>query len=130
MSFNDPIAELLTRMRNAMQAEHRYADVSISKMKINILKILKDKGYIENFLVNDKYKKVRIFFKYTANRKPVIHQLQRISTPGLRRYVEYRKIPHIKNGFGMALLSTSKGIMDDATAREHKVGGELLCYVW
>jgi len=130
MAFNDPIAELLTKIRNATTAKHRYLDIDLSKMRVNIVKILKEKGFVENFLVDEKKKKGRIFFKYNSNRRSIIHGLKRVSTPGLRRYVEYKKIPFIQNGFGIVILSTSKGVIDDTKAREQKIGGELLCYVW
>ena len=129
MTFNDPIAELLTRIRNAQTAQHRYVDIMASNMRVSIVKILKERGFIENYLVNDKQKKMRIFLKY-VNRNPVINGLKRISSPGLRKYVSVYKIPKVLDGIGIAILSTSKGIMADATAREQKVGGELLCTIW
>jgi len=130
MAFNDPIAELLTKIRNAARAKHRYVDINLSKMKVNVVKILKEKGFIANFLMDEKKKKGRVFLKYNSKRQSIIHGLRRISSPGLRRYVEYKKIPYVQNGFGTAIISTSQGVMDDEKAREHKIGGELLCYVW
>ena len=130
MSFNDPIAELLTKIRNAKGAQHRYVDLSFSKNKVKILDILKNQGFIENFLVNEEQFKVRIFLRYTKERKSVINNLKRISTCGMRRYVGYKDIPRVFNGMGMCIMSTPKGIIDGETARNLKVGGELLCTVW
>ena len=130
MSFNDPIAELLTKIRNAKGAQHRYVDLSFSKNKVKILDILKNQGFIENFLVNEEQFKVRVFLRYTKERKSVINNLRRISTCGMRRYVGYKDIPRVFNGMGMCIMSTPKGIVDGETARNLKVGGELLCTVW
>jgi len=130
MSFNDPIAELLTKIRNAKGAQHRYVDVSFSKNKVKILELLRNFGFIENFLVNEEQFKMRIFLRYTKERQPVIHNLKRISTSGMRRYVGYKDIPRVFNGMGLCILSTPRGIVDGETARSLKVGGELLCTVW
>jgi small subunit ribosomal protein S8 len=130
MSFSDPIAELLTKIRNAKGAQHRFVDVSHSKNKVKILEILKNQGFIENFLVNEEMHKVRIFLRYTKERGSVVSHLERISTCGLRRYIGYKDIPRVFNGMGIAILSTPKGILDGETARNLKVGGELLCTVW
>lgn len=130
MSFNDPIAELLTKIRNAKTAQHRYVDLSLSKNKVKILEILKDHGFIENFLVNEQQFKMRVFLRYTKERHSVISDLQRISTSGIRRYVGYRNIPRVFNGMGMCIMSTPKGIIDGETARSLKLGGELLCKIW
>ena len=130
MSFNDPIAELLTKIRNAKGAQHRYVDLSFSKIKVEILGILRNHGFIENFLVNEEKHKMRIFLRYTKTRESVIHGLTRISKSGLRRYIGYLNIPRVFNGMGIAILSTPKGIVDGETARNLKVGGEWLCTVW
>jgi small subunit ribosomal protein S8 len=130
MSFNDPIAELLTKIRNAKGAKHRFVDLSHSKNKIKILEILKNQGFIENFLVNEQMFKIRVFLRYNKERGSVIHNLKRVSTCGLRRYIGYRDIPKVFNGMGVAILSTPQGILDGETARQLKVGGELLCTVW
>jgi small subunit ribosomal protein S8 len=130
MSFNDPIAELLTKIRNAKDAQHRYVDIGFSKMKIKILEILKTNGFIENFLVNEKEYKTRVFLRYNRDREPVIRGLERKSTSGLRRYLGYRQIPRVFNGMGIAILSTPKGVLDGETARNLQVGGEILCTVW
>lgn len=130
MAFNDPIAELLTKIRNAKDAQHRYVDLSFSKNKVKILEILKSHGYVENFLVNEEKFKIRVFLRYTKTRESVIRGLDRISTCGLRRYIGYRDIPKVFNGMGLAIVSTPKGIVDGETARNLKVGGEILCTVW
>lgn len=130
MSFNDPIAELLTKIRNAKGAQHRFVDLSYSKNKIKILEILKNQGFIENFLVNEEMHKIRIFLRYTKERGSVVNNLKRVSTCGLRRYIGYKDIPRVFNGMGIAILSTPKGILDGETARNLKVGGEILCTVW
>ena len=126
--INDPIADFLTRIRNAKEARHRYVDIGLSKMKVSIAKILKEKGFIENYLVNDRT--MRLFLKYTKQREPVINGLKRVSSPGLRKYVAQGKVPKVFGGIGIALLSTSRGVLDGAAARELKVGGELLCLIW
>lgn len=129
MAFNDPIAELLTRIRNAKAARHRYVDLSLSKAKAKILEILKTQGFIENFLINNETRKMRIFLKYTHQRRPVLNVLTRKSTSGRRVYVGYDEIPRVQNGMGIAIISTPKGILDGETARNLKVGGELLCTI-
>jgi small subunit ribosomal protein S8 len=130
MAFNDPVAELLTKLRNAKDAQHRYVDLSSSKVKLKILELLKQNGFIENFLVNDEKHKIRVFLRYVKNRQSILNGLTRISTPGGRRYVKYQDIPCVFNGMGIAIVSTCKGIIDGETARNLKVGGELLCTVW
>jgi len=129
MSFNDPISELLTKIRNAKDAQHLFVDVSTSGIKLNIVKILKERGFISNFLVNDELKKIRIFLRY-KEKKSLINELTRVSKPSLRKYVGYKDIPVRFGGLGINILSTSKGIIDDEKARQMKVGGELLCFVW
>ncbi len=130
MSFNDPIAELLTKIRNAKGAQHRYVDLSFSKNKVKILDLLQSHGFIENFLVNEDQFKIRIFLRYNKDRQSVINNLKRVSTSGMRRYVGYKDIPRVFNGMGLCIMSTPKGIIDGETARNLKVGGELLCTVW
>ncbi|PIS00275.1 MAG: 30S ribosomal protein S8 [Chlamydiae bacterium CG10_big_fil_rev_8_21_14_0_10_35_9] len=128
MSFNDPVAELLTKVRNASRAKHRYVDLALTKMNMSIVDILKEQGFIENFLVNEQKRKVRVFLKY-RQRNSLFSNLKRISSPGMRKYVGYNKIPRVKNGLGIAIVSTSKGVLDGESARHQKVGGELLCVV-
>jgi small subunit ribosomal protein S8 len=130
MAYNDPIADLLTRIRNAISAKHRYVDFNLSNLKINLLKVLKENGLVENYLINEENKKARVFLKYSDGRESLISGLKRMSSPGLRKYVKYRSIPKIDGGMGVVILSTPKGIIDGETARKLKVGGELLCYVW
>jgi small subunit ribosomal protein S8 len=130
MSLNDPISDLLTRLRNARQAKHRFVDLRVSKLKLNLIKVLKEQGFIENFIINDDKGMVRIFMKYAEGREPVLQGLKRISSPGMRQYVGYKQIPKILGGMGIAIVSTPKGLLDGESARQLKMGGELLCLVW
>jgi small subunit ribosomal protein S8 len=129
MSFNDPIAECLTKIRNAAQAKHRYVDLRLSKAKLSIIEILKKQGFIENFLTDKEQQKLRIFLKFKA-RRSLFHGLKRISKPGLRKYVQHADIPTVANGMGFAILSTSRGVMDSESAKKKGVGGEIWCYIW
>lgn len=131
MSMTDPVADLLTRIRNACQAGHRRVDVPVSKLKSEIARLLRDNHYIQDFKVLDdgRHGVLRIYLKYHGE-APVIRELQRVSTPGLRRYVKSREIPRVKNGLGMAILSTPQGLMSDRDARRAHVGGELLAVLW
>lgn len=127
----DTVADLITRIRNAKDAKHKYVDVANSKLNREIIDTLKKKGYIQNFLVNAAKRKVRVFLKYDLRkRQSIIHGLKRMSKPGLRKYVGVRDIPTVFSGLGSAILSTPKGILDCKTAREERVGGELLFLVW
>jgi small subunit ribosomal protein S8 len=128
--LNDPIADLLTRIRNAKLARHRFVDFRSSKIKMEIVKVLQNQGFVDKLLVNEEMGKARLFLKYTGGREPVIKGLNRVSSPSLRRYVGYRQIPKIYGGMGIAILSTPEGIIDGETARKKKLGGELLCLVW
>lgn len=130
MSLSDPIANLLTKIRNAKSAKHRYVDVCYSRMIKEIVEVFKQTGFIENYLVNETKHTLRIFLKYSKLREPVIQGLKRFSKPGLRRYVGYREIPNIFGGLGISILSTPEGVIDGETAKRKKVGGELLCSVW
>lgn len=131
-STTDPIADLLTRIRNASGAQHRYVDVIWSKLKESIVKILKEQGFIEHYLIKKEGSKgtMRIFLKYSEGRKPVIQGLKRVSTPGFRRYVNSSRIPKVLGGMGISIVSTSKGVMIGKEAREMNIGGEMLCLVW
>ncbi len=131
MSMTDTIADMLTRIRNACMAKHEKVDVPASKMKIGIAKILKEKGYIQNYkLIKDgKQGILRITLRYHDG-KPVILGLERISKPGRRQYRPADELPKIRNGFGMAIISTSKGLMTDEDARKARVGGEVICAIW
>jgi small subunit ribosomal protein S8 len=128
--LNDPIADLLTRIRNAKQARHRFVDFRPSKIKMEIVRVLHEQGFVDKFLVNEEKGQARLFLKYAGGREPVLKGLNRISSPSLRRYVGYRQIPKIYGGMGIAILSTPDGIVDGETARQKKLGGELLCLVW
>jgi len=129
--MNDPISDLLTRVRNANAALLPNLEIPHSKMKESIAQILKREGYISDLTVIDEshVKRIKITLKYQG-RKGVIEGLKRISTPGLRRYVGSDEIPRVRNGLGMAILSTSSGILTGDDARRQNVGGELLCFVW
>lgn len=128
--LHDPIADLLTRIRNAKQARQRFVDFRPSKLKVEIVKVLQTQGFVEKVLIDEKQGKARLFLKYAEGREPVIKGLTRMSSPGLRRYVGYRKIPRVYGGMGIAILSTPGGVVDGETARQQKLGGELLCLVW
>jgi small subunit ribosomal protein S8 len=130
---SDPIADFLTRIRNAIKSQHRYVEVGWSKVKQNIAEILKNQGFIESYLVkqdNNQRGKMRIFLKYAEGRQPVIQGITRISKPGLRKYVGHSDIPRFYGGMGVSILSTSQGLMAGYEASKRKIGGELLCLVW
>ncbi|HEY5507517.1 MAG TPA: 30S ribosomal protein S8 [Paludibacter sp.] len=131
--MTDPIADYLTRLRNAIKAKHRVVEVPASNLKKELTKILFDKGYILNykFLDEGPQGSIKIALKYDPiNKVNSIKKLTRISTPGLRQYVGYRDMPRVLNGLGIAILSTSKGVMTDKEARDLKLGGEVLCYIY
>ncbi|MDR1369455.1 MAG: 30S ribosomal protein S8 [Dysgonamonadaceae bacterium] len=131
--MTDPIADYLTRLRNAIQAKHRVVEVPASNLKKEITKILFDKGYILNYKFVDEGPQgsIKIALKYDpVNKVNAIKCLKRVSTPGLRRYTGYKEMPRVLNGLGIALLSTSKGVMTDKEARDLKIGGEVLCFVY
>jgi small subunit ribosomal protein S8 len=131
MNVTDPVADMLTRVRNACTAGHRRVDMPVSKLKVEIARILRDNHYIQEYQVLDdgRFGLLRLKLKY-HNDTPVIRELQRVSAPGLRRYVKAREIPRVKNGLGMAILSTPRGVMSDRDARSARIGGELLAVVW
>jgi small subunit ribosomal protein S8 len=128
----DPIADLLTRIRNAARAKHPRVDLPSSKLKVEIARILKDEGYLANFKVVDEKgrKTLRVFLRYTPDRRSVITDLRRVSRPGSRRYIGKTEIRPVVGGMGIAILSTPRGLMTGHTARKEGVGGELLCEVW
>ncbi len=134
MSMTDPIADYLTRIRNATGAQHSKVDIPISKIVKEITRVLMEEGYIRNFTIIDdgKHKQgiIRIYLKYGEGRKSVITGIKRESCPGLRRYSNVRKIPRVLNGLGVIILSTPKGIITDRQARKENVGGEILCSIW
>jgi small subunit ribosomal protein S8 len=131
--MTDPIADYLTRLRNAIKAKHKVVDVPASNLKKEITKVLFDKGYILNFrFIDDEHQGlIKIALKYDLiNKVNAIRQLTRISSPGLRKYIGYKDMPRVLNGLGIAILSTSKGVMTDKEARALKIGGEILCYIY
>jgi len=131
MTTSDTVADLLTRIRNGKDARHRYVDVKNSRLNRAIIEVMKEQGYVREYLVDDKKYRVRVFLKYVRNaRGGVLHGLKRVSKPGLRRYVGCREIPRVYSGLGIAILSTPLGILEGERARELSVGGELLCLVW
>ncbi len=132
MGMTDPIADMLTRIRNAVMAKHPKVDIPSSNLKVAVATVLKNLGYIRNFKVisDDKQGVLRVYLKYDGNNLPVIHEITRVSSPGRRIYVAKDDIPKVKNGIGSAILSTSKGVMDDTAARAAAIGGEVLCTIW
>ncbi len=132
MSVSDPIADMLTKVRNAVRARHEKVDVPTSKLKLEIVKILKTEGYIKNFkkVAQDSSNVIRIFLKYDDENVPVIHDLQKVSTPGRRVYAGYKDLPRVYNGYGTVIVSTSAGVTTGKKAAEKMVGGELICTVW
>jgi len=129
--MTDPVADLLTRIRNACQAGHRRVDIPVSKLKTEIARLLRDNHYIQDYKVLDdgQHGVLRLYLKYHGDNS-VIREIKRMSTPGLRRYVKSREIPRVKNGLGMAIVSTPQGLMSDRQARQARVGGELLAVLW
>lgn len=132
MSLNDPIADMLTRVRNACQAGHRRVDMPISKLKIEIARILKESHFVHDYKVLDDghHGVLRLYLKYTDDDRPVIRSLERVSRPGLRRYVDADSVPKVRSGLGIAIVSTSRGVMTDLEARRERVGGELLATIY
>lgn len=132
MNITDPIADMLTRIRNANNVNKDVVDIPASNLKINIAKTLKDEGFIKEYKIIDNYpqNKIRVYLKYGKNDEKVISGLKRISKPGLRVYVDKDEIPRVLGGLGIAVISTSRGILTDKQARKEGIGGEVLCYVW
>ena len=130
--MTDPIADMLTRIRNAVRVERPNVDMPTSKVKRGLAEVLKREGYIWDWqeVEGDPSSQLRIELKYGANGEEVIQNIKRISTPGLRRYVGATEIPRVRNGLGVAIVSTSQGVMSGNDARKKNVGGELVCYVW
>jgi small subunit ribosomal protein S8 len=129
--YTDPIADYLTRVRNAQMARHKVVEIPASSIKKEITKILEDKGYILSHKFEDDGKQgiIKIALKY-VNNAPAIKKIERVSTPGLRKYVGASELPRVLNGLGIAILSTSKGVISDKEARNENIGGEVLCYVY
>ena len=132
MQISDVIADMLTRIRNANDAKHETVDIPASNLKKSIAEILLDEGYIKNFQIVEDGKQgiIRVTLKYAAGKQKVIHGLKRVSKPGLRIYSNCEDMPKVMNGLGIAIVSTSKGVMTDKKAREANVGGEILAFVW
>jgi small subunit ribosomal protein S8 len=128
----DPIADYLTRIRNAVMANHRVVEIPSSSFKKEITKILFEKGYVLNYKFVDDPKPgvIKVALKYhAATKMPAISKIERVSSPGLRKYVSSDKLPRVMNGLGIAIISTSRGLMTDKEARQHSIGGEVICYV-
>ena len=132
MHITDTVADMLTRIRNANNAKHESVEIPASNMKKQIAQILVDEGYIKSFNVIDDGKQdvIKVFLKYGPNKSKVLQGLKRISKPGLRTYVGKEEIPQVMRGLGVAIVSTSKGVMTDKAARKENVGGEVLAFVW
>ncbi|WP_136516427.1 30S ribosomal protein S8 [Geomonas edaphica] len=132
MCMTDPVADMLTRIRNAGMAKHQKVDIPSSNLKVSLATVLRAEGFIKNFKViaDSKQGILRIYLKFIDEKDPVINEIKRISKPGGRVYVPSDKIKQVKNGLGVAILSTSKGLVTDKTARELNIGGEILCTVW
>lgn len=132
MVMTDPVADLLTRIRNGNMVMHETVEVPSSKIKMGITQILKEEGYIKDFeyIADGKQGIIRIYLKYGQNREKVITGLKRISKPGLRVYVKKDEVPKVLGGLGTAIISTSKGLMADKNARKNGLGGEVICYIW
>ncbi|MBQ1220742.1 MAG: 30S ribosomal protein S8 [Peptococcaceae bacterium] len=132
MVMTDPIADFLTRIRNANMVMHEKVEIPASKTKIALAEILKNEGFIKDYeqIEDGKQGIIRVYLKYGPNREKVISGLKRISKPGLKVYCKKDEIPKVLGGLGIAIISTSKGIMTDKEARKHGLGGEVICYVW
>ncbi|ALS24874.1 MULTISPECIES: 30S ribosomal protein S8 [Paenibacillus] len=132
MVMSDPIADMLTRIRNANVVRHETVEIPASKIKREIAEILKKEGFIRDaeYIEDNKQGIIRVFLKYGPNNERVITGLKRISKPGLRVYAKSQEVPRVLGGLGIAILSTSKGVMTDKEARQSKAGGEVICYVW
>ena len=133
MIVSDPIADMLTRIRNANMAEKVSVEIPSSKIKIEIAKLLKSEGFVSDYSIikiDENKSSLAINLKYTADREPVIQGLQRVSKPSCRKYVNGDEVPRVLGGIGIAILSTSKGVITDTEARKQNIGGEILCYIW
>jgi len=132
MSVSDPISDMLTKVRNASMARHEKVDISTSRLKLEIVKILKTEGYIKNFkkIVQEGQNFIRVFLKYDEINDPIIHGIEKVSKPGRRVYTGYKAMPRVHNGYGTLIVSTSEGVTTAKKASEKKVGGELICTVW
>lgn len=132
MSMTDPIADMLTRIRNGLTARHERVDIPASKLKTEIARILKDEGFIADYKLaqDDSQGTLRVFLRYTSGGDPIIHGMQRVSRPGRRVYRRKAEIPRVLDGLGLSILSTSRGVLSSNDAQKEGVGGEVLCQVW
>ena len=132
MAVTDPVADMLTKIRNASGAKFDRVDIPTSKLKLEVVKILKNEGFVKNFkkISQNGHNYIRIFLKYDEEMKPVIHGMQKVSKPGRRIYSGYRKLPRVLNGYGTLIVSTSTGVTTGRKAAEQKVGGEIICSIW
>lgn len=132
MSMTDPLADMLSRIRNAGRAGHDKVDIPASRMKIALARIFKEEGFIKNYKVikDNRQGILRVYLRYDDEQKPLIHRIERVSRPGLRVYVSHEDLPRVQGGLGVAVISTSKGVITDRQARKLKVGGEVLCQIW
>ena len=132
MTISDPIADMLTRIRNAIMAQHDFVLVPTSRMKLSIARILKEEGFIRNYeVLRDKPQRViKVYLKYSDKNQSVLSGLERVSKPGLRVYTQRKEIPRVYGGAGIAIISTPKGVMTGQQAWRQEIGGELLCYIW
>jgi small subunit ribosomal protein S8 len=130
MVMTDPIADMLTRIRNANQAKHETVEIPASKIKVDILNVVKEEGYIKDFEVNQETKMIKVTLKYTGKKERVIKGITRISKPGLRAYAKASDMPKVLNGLGVAIVSTSDGVMTDRDARKKGIGGEVMAFIW
>ncbi len=132
MSMTDPLADMLSRIRNAGRAGHDKVDIPASRMKIALARIFKEEGFIKNYKVikDNRQGILRVYIRYDDEQKPLIQRIERVSRPGLRVYVGHEDLPKVQGGLGVAVISTSKGVITDRQARKLKVGGEVLCRIW
>ena len=132
MTMTDPIADMLTRIRNAIQAKHPSVEMPSSTVKVAIAEVLREEGYIKGFAVNGEgyQKKLKVDLKYVGKNEPIVTGIKRVSKPGLRVYAGADEIPRVYGGLGVAILSTSKGVMSGGRARRERVGGEVICHIW
>lgn len=134
MAVSDPIADMLTKIRNAYMAGHKELFITKSKINQEIVRVMKTEGYVEEYLIQNSehtmHKIIKLILKYDSKKNPMIHEIKKISKPGRRVYAQYRNIERVRNGFGTLIISTSQGLITDKEAREKKVGGELICSIW
>jgi small subunit ribosomal protein S8 len=132
VSQTDPIGDMLTVIRNANRVKKEKVDIPASKLKMEVIKIFKNEGFIKNFKLIEENRKsyIRVYLKYNTSGESAIHDLQRASKPGLRIYRKKHELPRVYNGFGTSIISTSKGVLTERKAKEQNIGGEVLCYIW